>query len=208
MLNFATNHSRMKISKKLIVIGVLVLTLILLYSFFSGSYNSMVTYEEKVSAQWSMVENVYQRRSDLIPNLVNTVKGAANFEKSTLEAVMKARAEATSVKISPENLNDESLAKFQQAQDGLSSALSRLLVSVENYPDLKANQNFLGLQDQLEGSENRIATERRKYNEMVQDYNVFIRKFPRNLIAGLFGFDKKGYFKAMAGSEKAPAVQF
>jgi LemA protein len=198
----------MKISKKLIVIGVLVLTLILLYSFFSGSYNSMVTYEEKVSAQWSMVENVYQRRSDLIPNLVNTVKGAANFEKSTLEAVMKARAEATSVKISPENLNDESLAKFQQAQDGLSSALSRLLVSVENYPDLKANQNFLGLQDQLEGSENRIATERRKYNEMVQDYNVFIRKFPRNLIAGLFGFDKKGYFKAMAGSEKAPAVQF
>jgi LemA protein len=151
---------------------------------------------------------VYQRRSDLIPNLVNTVKGAANFEKSTLEAVMKARAEATSVKISPENLNDESLAKFQQAQDGLSSALSRLLVSVENYPDLKANQNFLGLQDQLEGSENRIATERRKYNEMVQDYNVFIRKFPRNLIAGLFGFDKKGYFKAMAGSEKAPAVQF
>jgi LemA protein len=198
----------MKISKKLIVIGVLVLTLILLYSFFSGSYNSMVTYEEKVSAQWSMVENVYQRRSDLIPNLVNTVKGAANFEKSTLEAVMKARAEATSVKISPENLNDESLAKFQQAQDGLSSALSRLLVSVENYPDLKANQNFLGLQEQLEGSENRIATERRKYNEMVQDYNVFIRKFPRNLIAGLFGFDKKGYFKAMAGSEKAPAVQF
>lgn len=198
----------MKISKNLIILGIVILLLLLLYSFFSGSYNSMVAFEEKVSSQWSMVENVYQRRADLIPNLVNTVKGAANFEKSTLEAVMKARAEATSVKLSPENLDEASIAKFQQAQDGLSSALSRLLVSVENYPDLKANQNFLELQAQLEGSENRIATERRKYNEMVQEYNIFIRSFPRNIIAGLFGFSKKGYFKAMAGSEKAPAVIF
>jgi LemA protein len=198
----------MKISKNLIVIGAVLLLLFLIYNFFSGSYNNMVTYDEKVSSQWAMVENAYQRRADLIPNLVNTVKGAADFEKSTLEAVMKARAEATSVKLSAENLNDEAIAKFQKAQDGLSSALSRLLVSVENYPNLKANQNFLELQAQLEGTENRISVERGRFNEMVQGYNTYIRKFPRNLIAGMFGFEKKGYFKAQVGSEKAPAVQF
>ncbi|MEY4110588.1 MAG: hypothetical protein RLZZ46_943 [Bacteroidota bacterium] len=198
----------MKVKKSLIILGGGILLLILLYSFFSGSFNKMVTFEEKVSSQWAMVENVYQRRADLIPNLVNTVKGAADFEKSTLEAVIKARAEATSVKLSADNLDPDAIARFQQAQDGLSAALSRLLVSVEKYPELKANQNFLELQSQLEGTENRIATERRKYNEIVQDYNIYIRTFPRNLIAGLFGFDKKGYFRATAGAERAPAVIF
>jgi len=198
----------MKVKKSLIILGGGILLLILLYSFFSGSFNKMVTFEEKVSSQWAMVENVYQRRADLIPNLVNTVKGAADFEKSTLEAVIKARAEATSVKLSADNLDPDAIARFQQAQDGLSAALSRLLVSVEKYPELKANQNFLELQSQLEGTENRIATERRKYNEIVQDYNIYIRTFPRNLIAGPFGFDKKGYFRATAGAERAPAVIF
>lgn len=208
MLNFAANFRIMKISKNLIIGLVILAVIILLYNFFSGTFNRLVKLEEDVTSKWSMVENVYQRRSDLIPNLVNTVKGEANFEKSTLEAVMKARAEATSVKLSADNLDESSIARFQQAQDGLSSALSRLLVSVENYPNLKANQGFMELRASLEGSENRIATERRAYNKSVQEYNIATRTFPNNLIAGLFGFDKKGYFKAMAGAEKAPAVQF
>jgi LemA protein len=154
------------------------------------------------------VQSAYQRRADLIPNLVNTVKGYAEFEKSTLTAVVEARAKATSMTIDPSNLNPENIQKFQAAQDGLSGALSRLLVTIEKYPDLKANQNFLELQSQLEGTENRINVERNKFNELVKEYNTYIKKFPNNLIAGLFNMEKKGYFEAAAGSEKAPEVKF
>jgi LemA protein len=168
----------------------------------------MVSKEEDVKSQWAQVENSYQRRSDLIPNLVSTVKGYAEFEKSTLTEVIQARASATSMKIDANNLSPENIAKFQQAQDGLSGALSRLLVSVEKYPDLKANQNFLELQSQLEGTENRIAVERGRFNDMVQAYNKYVRSFPNNIFAGLFGFAQKGYFQAVAGAEKAPEVKF
>jgi LemA protein len=168
----------------------------------------MVSQEEGVAAQWSNVENVYQRRADLIPNLVNTVKGYAEHEKETLAAVVEARAKATSVNINPEKLDAQSLQQFQEAQSGLSSALSRLMVVVEKYPDLKANQNFLDLQAQLEGTENRIAVERRKFNEAAQAYNTTIRKFPKNIMANIFGFEKKIYFEAEKGAEKAPEVQF
>ncbi len=171
-------------------------------------YNSMVEKQEAVTSQWAQVENVYQRRADLIPNLVNTVKGAANFEKETLEGVIAARASATQVKIDANNLNPEAIAKFQKAQEGLSGALSRLMVVAEKYPELKANQNFLELQSQLEGTENRISVERLKFNETVKDYNTYIRKFPNNMISGMFGFEKKGYFEAAAGSDKAPEVKF
>ena len=164
--------------------------------------------EEGVTAQWAQVENVYQRRADLIPNLVNTVKGYAEHEKETLEGVIEARSKATSTTIDPSNLNAESIQQFQAAQDGLSSALSRLMVVVERYPDLKANQNFLELQAQLEGTENRISVERKKFNESARGYNTTIKKFPKNLIAGMFGFEKKDYFEAQAGAEKAPEVQF
>jgi LemA protein len=168
----------------------------------------MVGMNEGVNAQWSQVENVYQRRLDLIPNLVKTVQGYANFEKSTLTAVIEARAKATSVNINPENLNAESLKQFQSAQSGLGSALSRLMVVVEKYPDLKANQNFLELQAQLEGTENRIAVERMKFNETAQLYNTYIRQFPRNIYASLFSFEKKAYFEAETGANKAPKVDF
>lgn len=177
-------------------------------SLQSCQYNTMVEKQEKVTASWAQVQNVYQRRADLIPNLVNTVKGAADFEKSTLEAVMAARAKATSVNINAENLTPEKIAAFQQAQTGLSSALGRLLAVSENYPQLKANQNFLDLQAQLEGTENRISTERMKFNESVQDYNAYIRKFPNNFIASTFGFEKKGYFEAEAKAQTAPEVKF
>ncbi|HKJ40499.1 MAG TPA: LemA family protein [Sunxiuqinia sp.] len=168
----------------------------------------MVSKEEAVTAQWSQVENVYQRRADLIPNLVNTVKGYASHEKETLEAVTEARSKATSVNVDPSKLNQQSIQKFQAAQDQLSSALSRLMVVVERYPDLKANQNFLDLQAQLEGTENRIAVERRKFNQATQEYNTYIRKFPKNLVAKIFGFEKREYFKADKGAEKAPEVKF
>jgi LemA protein len=168
----------------------------------------MVSLEEGVTAQWSQVENVYQRRADLIPNLVNTVKGYAEHEREALTAVVEARAKATSVNIKPENLDAQSLQQFQDAQSGLSSALSRLMVVVEKYPDLKANQNFLDLQAQLEGTENRISVERRKFNETAQAYNTTIRKFPKNIMASIFGFEKKDYFEAQQGAEKAPEVQF
>lgn len=181
---------------------------IVLASQSSCGYNTMVTKDETVEAQWANVENAYQRRADLIPNLVNTVKGAANFEQETLTGVIEARAKATSVNISPDNLTPENLERFQQAQGQLSGALSRLLVSVERYPELKANQNFLELQAQLEGTENRISVERRKFNEAVQDYNTTVRSFPNNLMAGIFGFERKGHFQADPGSEKAPTVQF
>jgi LemA protein len=164
--------------------------------------------DEGASGQWANVESAYQRRSDLIPNLVNTVKGYANFERETLEAVVNARAKATSVTVDPANLSPEKLAAFQQAQAGVGSALGRLLVTVEKYPDLKANQNFLDLQKQLEGTENRIKVERDRFNEAVKGYNVAVKRFPGNIIAGMTGFESKGYFEAEAGTEKAPGVNF
>jgi len=173
-----------------------------------GSYNNMVTKDESVTGAWSQVENVYQRRADLIPNLVNTVKGYATHERETLEGVVNARAKATSTTIDPSKLNAESIQQFAAAQDGLSSALSKLMVVVERYPDLKANQNFLELQAQLEGTENRITVERQKFNETAKDFNTYIRKFPKNIWARLFGFEKKDYFESQAGAEKAPEVQF
>jgi LemA protein len=170
--------------------------------------NRFVTLEEGAEGQWANVENVYQRRADLIPNLVNTVKGYAEHEQETLQGVIEARAKATSVTIDPTNLNPQSMAAFQEAQDGLSGALSRLLVTVERYPELKANQNFLELQAQLEGTENRIAVERRKFNELVRAFNTAIRKFPASTIAGMTARSKMGYFEATAGSDVAPVVEF
>ena len=177
-------------------------------SLSSCGYNDIVTKQEAVSGAWSQVQNVYQRRADLIPNLVNTVKGAANFEQKTLTDVMEARAKATQITLKADELTPEKVAQYQQAQQGLSSALGRLMMVSENYPQLKANQNFLELQNQLEGTENRITVERMKFNEAVQDYNTYIQKFPTNLTAKWFDFDKKGYFEADAASQKAPTVQF
>ncbi len=168
----------------------------------------MTSMDENVKAKWGQVQNDYQRRSDLIPNLVATVKGAANFEKSTLTDVINARAKATSVQVDPTKLTPESIQKFQAAQGQLSSALGRLLVVTENYPDLKSNQNFLGLQAQLEGTENRITVARKDFNDAVQEFNSKIRSFPANLTAKMFGFTEKGYFQAEAGAENAPKVQF
>ena len=168
----------------------------------------MVQKDEAVKSQWGTVESAYQRRMDLIPNLVNTVKGYADFEKTTLTQVIEARAKATQVSINPDKLDAQSMKQFQAAQGELSGALSRLLVTVEQYPNLKANENFLDLQKQLEGTENRIAVERRKFNEIVQDYNSFIRSFPKNIWANIFGFEKKAYFEADEGAEKAPKVNF
>jgi len=174
----------------------------------SCQYNTMIEKEEAVTAQWSQVENVYQRRADLIPNLVATVKGYAAHEQETLTGVIEARAKATSVNIDASKLDASSIQNFQAAQDGLSSALSKLMVVVERYPELKANQNFLELQSQLEGTENRIAVERRKFNEAAQGYNTYIRKFPNNFIAGMFDFEKKDYFESTAGAEEVPKVEF
>lgn len=194
--------------KTWIILAVIAVLLLVAYSSVKNSYNSMVSMEEGVTAQWSQVENVYQRRSDLIPNLVNTVKGYADFEQETLTQVIEARAKATSVNINPDKLDAQSIQNFQNAQSGLSSALSKLMVVVEKYPELKANLGFLDLQAQLEGTENRITVERMKFNESAQTYNTFIRTFPKNLFAGMFGFEKKAYFEAEAGAEKAPEVQF
>jgi len=194
--------------KTLITIGIIVLFVILLFAFIVSPYNRMVSKEETVSSQWAQVENVYQRRLDLIPNLVNTVKGYADFEKSTLTGIIEARAKATSIRLDPAKLDEKSLEKFQQVQGELSSALARLMVVSERYPDLKANQNFLDLQAQLEGTENRIAVERKKFNEVVQEYNRYVRVFPQNMVAGIFGFERKGYFKSAVGAEKAPEVKF
>jgi LemA protein len=184
-----------------IVIGILIL-------FGIGSYNSLVGKEENAKTAWSNVESAYQRRNDLIGNLVKTVQGAADFEKSTLEAVVNARSKATAVTIDPTNISPEQLAKFQQAQAGVSSTLSRLLVSVEKYPDLKANQNFLELQSQLEGTENRINVARDRFNESVNLYNKSTKTFPSVLFAKIFGFDEMARFKAEEGAEKAPDVNF
>lgn len=168
----------------------------------------MVEKQETVVSQWAQVENVYQRRADLIPNLVATVKGYADFEKETLNGVIEARSKASSISINAEDLSPEAIAQYQKAQSQLSGALSRLLVTVERYPDLKANQNFLELQAQLEGAENRITVERKKFNEVTKEYNTYIKQFPRVIYAGWFDFEKKGYFEAEEGSEKAPKVEF
>ncbi|MGA2362243.1 MAG: LemA family protein [Candidatus Aminicenantales bacterium] len=191
-------------------LGVVVLAIIILALSVSGTYNQLVRLDQKVQAQWAQVENVYQRRADLVPNLVETVKGAADFEKSTFTAVTEARAKVGQVQVSADKINPETFAKFQQAQDGLSSALSRLLVVMEKYPDLKATENFKTLQAQLEGTENRIATERMRFNEAAQAFNTKRMSFPTVLIAGFFGarFNEKPYFKAQPGSETAPKVKF
>ncbi len=194
--------------KGIITIIVIVAVLLLLFIWVKNAYNGMVKKQEAVEAQWAQVENVYQRCADLIPNLVATVKGYAAHEQGTLTAVIEARAKATSITVDPSNITPEQLAEFQEAQDQLSGALSRLLVSIERYPDLKANENFLALQSQLEGTENRITVERQKFNDRAREYNQSIRIFPRNIIAGMFGFEKIGYFKAAAGSEVAPKVEF
>ena len=195
-------------NKNYLIIGGIVLLIVIFFSNIVGSYNSIVTKEEGVTAQWAQVENVYQRRADLIPNLVETVKGYASHEKETLEGVIEARSKATSTTIDAGNLNAASIKSFQAAQDGLSSALSRLMVVVERYPDLKANQNFLELQAQLEGTENRISVERKKFNESAEAYNAYIRKIPGVLFAKACGFEKKDYFESVKGAEVAPEVKF
>ena len=188
------------------IIPVGILVVVVLWAI--GGYNGMVKMDEQVQNSWANVETQYQRRADLIPNLVSTVKGYAKHEQQTLEEVVKARSEATQLKVDAENLTPEKLAAFQKAQSGVSSALGRLLAVAENYPDLKANQNFLELQSQLEGTENRITVARKDFNDTAKSYNQAIRQFPKNILAGLFGFEKKSYFEAEAGSEKAPKVEF
>ena len=195
--------------KKSIIIWIVVpVVVIASFAWVKNVYNKLVSADENAQSMWSQVENVYQRRADLIPNLVATVKGYAAHESETLESVVAARAKATQVTVDPTNLTSESVAKFNEAQGELSTALGRLLLIQENYPDLKANENFRDLQAQLEGTENRIATERMKFNQAVKDYNTTIRRFPANIIASAFGFEKKGYFEAQAGAETAPKVEF
>jgi len=194
--------------KQYIIMGAFGFLVLLTCMSGCGSYNNMVTMEEGVSAGWSQVENVYQRRSDLIPNLVNVVQGYADFEKSTLTAVIEARANATKVTVDPSKMDMASIQKFQEAQSALSSTLSRLMVVVEQYPQLKANENFLSLQSQLEGTENRIAVERKKFNELAQKFNTYTRSFPEKIWAGMFDFHQKAYFEADAGADKAPTVKF
>ena len=188
-------------------IGIIVVVIIIAIWSISG-YNGLVTQQEKVETEWAQVETQYQRRADLIPNLVNTVKGYATHEKETLNAVIEARSKATQIKVDPSDLTPEKMAEYQEAQGAVTSALGKLLAITENYPDLKANEQFLGLQHQLEGTENRIGVARTRFNEIAKDYNTAIRRFPRNILAGLFGFDKRPYFEAEAGSEKAPSVEF
>lgn len=189
--------------------GALILVILIFVVWGISVYNNLVNMEEQVNSSWSQVENQYQRRMDLVPNLVNTVKGVAEFEKETYTAVTEARAQAGQVKLGSEILNNpQAFQKFQNAQQNLSGALSRLLVTVENYPKLKANENFQQLQAQLEGTENRIAVERRKFNQAVQQYNSTIRKFPANMVAGIYGFEMKEYFTSDEGADEAPKVEF
>ena len=191
------------------IVALVVIIILAVYGWGVGVYNKMVGLNEGVNQAWGQVENQYQRRYDLIPNLVATVKGVAEFEKDTYTAVTEARAKVGQIKLSNEQLsNPQAFQQFHQAQDGLSSALSRLLVVSENYPQLKANENFLQLQAQLEGTENRISVERMKFNQVVQDYNTQIKRFPATIIAGMTGFKEKQYFKAATGAEQAPKVQF
>ena len=192
--------------KKSTIIIIVVAVLAVVWGI--TGYNGLVSMDEGVQTKWADVETQYQRRADLIPNLVNTVKGYAAHESETLQAVVEARAKATSMNIDPSNMSAEQIANFQKAQDGVSSALGRLLVTVEKYPDLKANENFRELQAQLEGTENRISVARRDYNEAARKYNTTLRSFPKNILAGMFGFEKKSYFEAQEGSEQAPTVQF
>ena len=195
--------------KKGLVILIAVAAVVLgIFFWFQGNYNKMVKMDEGVQAAWSQVENVYQRRADLIPNLVATVKGYASHEQQTLEGVISARSKATQITVNPEDLTSEQLEKYQKAQGELGSALGKLLAITENYPDLKANTNFLELQAQLEGTENRIAVERKKFNDAAREYNTTIRQFPKNIVAGMFGFEKKPYFEAQEGATQAPKVEF
>lgn len=196
-----------KNKKPFILIGIVAL-IILIGGWLMKGYNGMVNEDENVNLQWGEVENQYQRRLDLIPNLVNVVKGYASHEKETLEGVIEARAKATQTTIDPSNMTEEQLANFQKAQDGLSGALNRLMVVVEKYPELKANENFLQLQAQLEGTENRITVARKSYNDATTIYNKLVRRFPNNMLAGIFGFSVRPQFKAQEGAESAPTVQF
>ena len=189
-----------------LIITIVVIALVALWGI--SSYNGLVSMDENVSNSWANVETQYQRRSDLIPNLVNTVKGYAKHESQTLEAVMAARSQATQVKIDPSNCTPQQLAAYQKAQGDVTTALGKLLAITENYPDLKANQNFLELQSQLEGTENRINVARKDFNDSAKQYNTSLRRFPRNIIASMFGFEKRNYFEAEAGAEKAPKVEF
>jgi LemA protein len=192
-----------------LITGVFLLLVVLgIVSWGTKVYNNMVSLQEAVASQWGNVETQYQRRADLIPNFVNTVKGAAEFEQETLTRVIEARAKATQVTIDPANITAENMLQYQATQGELSSALSRLMVVVERYPDIKATQNFRDLQVELEGTENRISVERRKFNEVAQSFNTFIKRFPQNLLAGMFGFSAKPYFESMEGSDRAPQVQF
>ena len=195
-------------NKKVIILIAVAVVLLGSFVWVKNVYNGLVTLDENTQSAWSQVENVYQRRADLIPNLVATVKGYAAHESETLENVVAARAKATQVTIDPSSLSAEEVAEYNEAQGELGNALGRLLLIQENYPDLKANQNFRDLQAQLEGTENRIATERMKFNQAVKDYNTSIRRFPNNIIASMFGFEKKGYFEANSGAENAPKVEF
>lgn len=192
----------------LITLGVIIVVVIAIYALLAGNYNKMVSAEEGVKSQWSQVENQYQRRADLIPNLVSTVKGYASHEQETLNGVVEARAKATQTTISVNDLSAANIQKFEKAQSALSSALSRLLVSVERYPDLKANQNFMALQAQLEGTENRISTERMRFNESAKKFNTMIRTFPSNIIAGMMGFSKMDYFASKEGADVPVEVKF
>lgn len=194
--------------KGLVVLIAVVAVVLGIFFWFQGNYNNMVKMDEGVQAAWSQVENVYQRRADLIPNLVATVKGYATHEQQTLEGVISARSKATQITVDSQNLTSEELAKYQKAQGELGSALGKLLAITENYPDLKANQNFLELQAQLEGTENRITVERKKFNDVAREYNTTIRQFPKNIVAGMFGFEKKPYFEAQEGAHQAPVVEF
>ena len=198
----------MKIAKKHYGIIAAVAVVLLLVLWAVSGYNTLVTMDEQVSNKWADVETQYQRRADLIPNLVSTVKGYATHESSTLESVVKARSEATQVTVSADALTEESLAAYQAAQNSVSSALGRLLAVAESYPELKANENFIELQSQLEGTENRITVARKEYNDEAKTYNTAVRRFPKNILASLFGFDKKAYFAAETGAEKAPTVEF
>lgn len=192
--------------KKSTIILVVIAAIAIIWGI--SVYNGLVTMDENVSTEWANVETQYQRRADLIPNLVNTVKGYASHEKETLEGVIAARSKATQITVDPANLTPEKLAEYQQAQGAVTSALGKLLAITENYPDLKANQNFLELQAQLEGTENRINVARTNFNNVAKEYNTAIRRFPKNLLAGMFGFDKRAYFEAAEGAQNAPVVEF
>ena len=194
--------------KKFIPIIIVAAVVVILVAWGVSVYNGLVVKDENCSKQWSKVESQYQRRMDLIPNLVNTVKGCASHEEATLLKVIEARNQASQVKIDAENMTQEQLNNFQQSQENLSSAIRGLNIVVEKYPDLKANQNFLELQSQLEGTENRIAVERQRYSDVVNEYNTSVRRFPNSLFASMFGFDKKPYFEAQSGAENAPKVEF